>query len=195
MSDLQVLGVVGSLSSNSATRIVVRELEGLLKNHGAVLDMLDFGKEPLELFDPENTYSKPFYPVLKKRIECSDVILLATPDYHGSMSGVLKNFLDHFWTEFAGKLFVPIVASHEKGLTVTDQIRTVARQCYAWTIPYNVSFADKVDVVDGRVVGDAFRKRLEMLSQDIMNYGSLLAEQRRRDMSGKNPGFMARYRE
>jgi len=38
----------------------------------------------------------------------------------------MKNFLDHFWREFAGKLFATIVASHEKGLTVTDQLRTVA---------------------------------------------------------------------
>jgi NAD(P)H-dependent FMN reductase len=35
----------------------------------------------------------------------ADAFVLASPDYHGSMSGVMKNFLDHFWEEFAGKAF------------------------------------------------------------------------------------------
>ena len=36
-------------------------------------------------------------------VEWADAYILATPDYHGSMSGSLKNFLDYFWSEFAGK--------------------------------------------------------------------------------------------
>jgi hypothetical protein len=61
----------------------------------------------------------------------------------------MKNFLDHFWLEFAGKLFATIVASSEKGLMVTDQLHTVARQCYAWTLPYGLAFSNEVDVTGG----------------------------------------------
>jgi FMN reductase len=107
----------------------------------------------------------------------------------------MKNFLDHFWHEFAGKLFATMVASHEKGLTVTDQLRTVARQCYAWSLPYGVSFADNQDVKDGEIVSDAFKKRLEMLTRDVRVYGEILAKQRRSDLQGKDPGFLARHRQ
>ena len=106
----------------------------------------------------------------------------------------MKNFLDHFWREFAGKLFVTIVASHEKGLTVTDQLRTVARQCYAWTLPYGVSFADKADVKDGQIVNDQFQKRLDMMIRDARIYGLTFAQQRRADLAGNDPGFLARLR-
>ena len=112
----------------------------------------------------------------------------------GSISSALKNFLDHFWHEFAGKLFATIVASHEKGLTVTDQLRTVARQCYAWSLPYGVAFTDKVDVQDGKIVGEAFQKRLEMFVRDVRVYGGLLARQRQADLEGTDPGFMAKHR-
>jgi FMN reductase len=122
------------------------------------------------------------------------VFLLGTPDYHGSISSALKNFLDHFWKEFAGKLFATLVASHEKGLTVTDQLRTVARQCYAWTLPYGVSFAETDDVHNGEIVSESLRKRLEMLANDVQSYGTLLARQRRLDLAGKEPGFMAKHR-
>ena len=130
---------------------------------------------------------------LKSRVESADVFILGTPDYHGSISSAMKNFLDHFWHEFAGKLFVTIVASHEKGLTVTDQLRTVARQCYAWTLPYAVSFAD-TDLKDGKVATDSFRKRLEMLVRDARVYGEVIAKQRQADLAGSEHGFMARHR-
>jgi FMN reductase len=110
------------------------------------------------------------------------------------MSSTIKNFLDHFWHEFAGKLFVTIVASHEKGLTVTDQLRTVARQCYAWSLPYGVSFADQVDVKGEAIVSDALRNRVEMMIRDVRVYGEVLAHQRRADLASNDPGFMARWR-
>ena len=107
---------------------------------------------------------------------------------------VLTADLDHFWQEFAGKLFATIVASHEKGLTVTDQLRTVARQCYAWSLPYGISFSDRDDLKDGQVSSDSLKKRLEMFAHDIRVYGEVLAKQRRADLSASDPGFMARYR-
>ena len=80
--------------------------------------MLDFEKEPLALYNPDTAHDLPGYAELQARVHRADVIVLGTPDYHGGISGAMKNFLDHFWHEFAGKLFATIVASHEKGLTV-----------------------------------------------------------------------------
>jgi FMN reductase len=106
----------------------------------------------------------------------------------------MKNFLDHFWQEFAGKLFATVVASHEKGLTVTDQLRTIARQCYAWTLPYGVSLTEDVDVKDCKIVSDSLRNRLDMLIRDARVYGAVLAGQRKADLASPEPGFMARHR-
>ena len=86
------------------------------------------------------------------------------------------------------------MASHEKGLTVTDQLRTIARQCYAWTLPYGVAFMEETDVKDGEIVSEALRKRLEMLIHDSRVYGKLLAQQRRADLKGTEPGFLAKHR-
>src|SRR6266542_6479616 len=196
MSDqpLQVLAVAGSLHRTSATRAVVLRIAEGLKAEGCIVDVLDFGAEPLPLYNPDTAYDAPGFDALQARVERADVYVLGTPDYHGCISGAMKNFLDHFWREFAGKLFATIVASHEKGLTVTDQLRTVARQCYAWSLPYGVSFAEQEDVRDGRIASDALNDRLELLVRDVRVYGTLLARQRRADMAGTEPGFMARHR-
>ncbi len=193
-SFIKVLAVVGSLNRQSATRVVLHDVAEKLRAQGAVVDLLDFHHDPLALFNTDTTYESDEFKNLRPRVENADVLLLGTPDYHGSVSSTLKNFLDHFWTEFAGKLFATVVASHEKGLTVTDQLRTVARQCYAWSLPYGVSFSDKEDVQDGAVASEALKQRLEMFAHDILVYGELLAAQRRADLAGTQPGFLARYR-
>ncbi len=191
---LHVLAVVGSMCEKSATRTVLLHAADDLRSNGCVVDVLDLHAEQLPLFNPETTYRAAHYPALTKRLEQADVFLLATPDYHGSVSGALKNFLDHGWKEFTGKLFATIVGSFEKGLTVHDQLRTVARQCYAWSMPYGVSFVEKEDLKDGQIVTDTLKQRLEMLSRDVRVYGRLLAHQRRSDIAGRDTSFLARQR-
>jgi NAD(P)H-dependent FMN reductase len=194
-ASLNVLAVIGSLQRDSVTRVVVRHVAEQLLAAWCAVDVLDLEKEPLALYNPDTAHDLPGYAKLQARVHRADVIVLGSPDYHGGISGATKNFLDHFWHEFAGKLFASVVASHEKGLTVTDQLRTVARQCYAWTLPYGVSLVEDVDVKDGQIVSDTLKQRLEMLTRDLRVYGELLARQRRADLAGTDPGFLARYRE
>ena len=195
MSDpLNVMAVIGSLHQSSVTKVAVLHVAEGLRQQGAVVDVLDLSAESLPLVNTDTTFTADYYGPLKERVKAADVFVLGTPDYHGSVSGALKNFTDHFWKEFTGKLFAPIVASHEKGLTVHDQIRTIARQCYAWSLPYAVSFEEKKDVIDGEVASDQFRDRLEMMVRDVAVYGRLLADQRAADLQADDPSFMAQLR-
>jgi FMN reductase len=194
-NSLRVLAVAGSLNRDSVTRIVVCEAARQLAERGCDVDILDFEKDPLPLYNPNTAYDAPSFPALKRRVDQADVLLLGTPDYHGGISSVMKSFLDHFWREFGGKLFATIVSSHEKGLTVTDQLRTVARQCYAWSLPYGVAFTGDEDVKDGKIASSSLNRRLEMMCRDIAVYGKLLAQQRRADLASTEPGFMERLRE
>ncbi|MDP7009956.1 MAG: NAD(P)H-dependent oxidoreductase [Verrucomicrobiota bacterium] len=191
---LNIMTVASSLNKQSGTRVVILDVSDALNDAGCNVDILDLAKEQLPLVNTDTTFTADYYATLKERVSKADAYILGTPDYHGGMSGALKNFLDHFWKEFSGKLFAPIVASHEKGLTVHDQIRTVARQCYSWSLPYAVSFNDKEDIADGAVKGDYLRSRLEMLVGDVQAYGKALATQRENDLIGEEPGFMAQLR-
>src|ERR1051325_595631 len=191
---LNVLAVIGSLHRNSVTRIVLNHAAEKLRADGCSVDVLDLQAEPLPLYNPDTAYDTPEFEALQVRVDKADVLILGTPDYHGCISSPLKNFLDHFWHEFAGKLFATVVSSHEKGLTATDQLRTVARQCYAWTLPYGISFAENTDLKDGKIASGAFEKRLEMMIRDARVYGQLLANQRRADLTCQDHCFMARHR-
>jgi FMN reductase len=191
---LRVMAVVGSLKKESVSRAVLRKLADMLSASGCEVDWLDLAAEPLPLFNPDTAKQGSGYAELRKRVEAADVFILGTPDYHGAISSALKNFLDYFWHEFSGKLFIPVVASHEKGLTTIDQIRTIARQCYAWVLPYGAAAADKTDVAQGQIVSKSLQDRLEMLARDARVYGTLLARQRAEDLACEDCTFMARHR-
>jgi FMN reductase len=199
-SSFNILIVVGSPRGDSVTATAADVLCASLARRGAQVRVMNLGTEPLPLFHPDDSPTSKEYQRLKLLMDEADAYILTTPDYHGSMSGILKNFLDHFWTEFAGKLVGTVCSSYEKGLTATDQIRTAIRQMYGWTMPYGVSLSpnDVTVAADGgihAISNESVLRRLEMLARDMLVYGTLLATQRLSDLAGEESStFLARYR-
>jgi FMN reductase len=189
-----VLGVAGSMRRGSySARALAIALERA-KKEGAEVRTLELNKIMLPLYDPNAPASKEAEQAAEA-VAWADAFILASPDYHGSMSGALKNFLDYFYEEFGGKVFGYIVASHEKGLTVMDQMRTAVRQCYGWSMPYGLSVNGPQDFSGSEIVNARVAKRLQMMSRDLVAYGRLIRDQFERDFqSGEQDTFAAHYR-
>jgi NAD(P)H-dependent FMN reductase len=172
-----VLGVAGSTRHASySTRALTIALE-YAKKHGAEVRLLDLSK----------------VDHVTKEVAWADSFILASPDYHGSMSGTLKNFLDYFYEEFAGKVFAYIVASHEKGLTVMEQMRTTVRQCYGWSMPYGVSLNGPQDFTGEEIKNTKLSSRLQMMARDLVIYGRILRDQFIHDFGSTEPDTFAAY--
>lgn len=192
---MKILAVLASPRQKSLSEAALHYCAPVALQFEAEFKILDLRETALPLYAPETAGAAENFTAIKGLVDESDALILATPDYHGSMSGMLKNFLDYFWTEFAGKTFGYICASHEKGLTAMDQIRTVVRQCYGWSLPYGVAVSnDDVDE-ENRIVRPAKQARLEMFIRDMAVYGRLLTRQRREDLTSEEVRtFMAKYR-
>ncbi|MDH3502504.1 MAG: NAD(P)H-dependent oxidoreductase [Nitrosopumilus sp.] len=192
---LKILGVASSMREISySTRILKQVLEKSEKN-GAETRLLNLRKLQLPIYHPEKNNSSEIDKVTEY-VKWADAFILATPDYHGSMSGVMKNFLDFFWSDFTGKTFGYVCASHEKGLTVMDQMRTAVRQCYGWSMPYGISVNSDQDFdKQGNITNKNIIARIEMIGRDLVVYGSLIADQYKKDLQSKESNtFAARYR-
>jgi NAD(P)H-dependent FMN reductase len=193
---LRLLGVSGSM------RQVSRGLQALdyalahAAAHGAQTRLLNLQVLDLPMFQPDAPNALPAAAEARSAVEWADALIIASPDYHGSMSGAVKNFFDYHWSEFAGKLFGYICTSHEKGLTAMDQMRTAVRQCYGWSLPYGVSIhAEHDDLPLEAGVGSAeLQRRLQMLARDTVVYGALIRQQFLQDQRSGAASFAARYR-
>ncbi|MCL6642164.1 MAG: NAD(P)H-dependent oxidoreductase [Candidatus Bipolaricaulota bacterium] len=88
---MKILGISGSLRKQSYNTAALRAAGELLPA-GATLELFDLSSIPLYNEDIE-----PFpHPVraFRAAIAQSDALLIATPEYNHSISGVLKNALD-----------------------------------------------------------------------------------------------------
>jgi NAD(P)H-dependent FMN reductase len=175
---LRVLGVNGSLRAHSRSSLAVRLALESAKLRNAEIRLLELRDLDLPLYNPDREEELAAAEALGKDMEWADAIILSSPDYHGSMSGAMKNFLDYNWAELAGKLFGYICSSNEKGLTVMDQMRTVVRQCYGWSMPYGVSFNGNADFdKNGVVTNPKVEERLKMMARDLVTYGAIIRRQ------------------
>jgi NAD(P)H-dependent FMN reductase len=200
ITDIKLLGVATSLREDShSTHALKILLEVAANKYGAKARLLELRKTKLPLYNPsiESTeITNGSILEVTEAVIWADAFVLASPDYHGSMSGTMKNFLDYFWKEFAGKTFGYLCTSHEKGLTVMDQMRTAVRQCYGWSMPYGVSVNGERDFnAKGEINNTILARRLNMLARDLVVYGRLIKEQFQKDLAGDTlDTFAARYR-
>lgn len=193
---LNVLGVGSSMRQGSYSTTALNMILDMAKGNEAETKLLDLRQTNLPMLYAVKDDTHEIGQVTEL-VEWADAYILATPDYHGSMSGSLKNFLDYFWSEFAGKTFGYIVASHEKGLTVMDQMRTAVRQCYGWSIPYGISINPEDDFNDKKeVINRKLWSRLDMLARDLVVYGKLIRKQFVNDLLPNAPvnTFAAYYK-
>lgn len=93
---MRALAIPGSLRADSLNRRLLEAAEGVGSRLGVELEILEPGVlRSLPHFD-QGLEADPGDAVgrLRRRIERADALLIATPEYNGSVPGVLKNALD-----------------------------------------------------------------------------------------------------
>ncbi len=194
---LNVLGVGSSMRRDSFSTETLKIILNKANKNGGDTRLLNLYSNPLPMYTAEYNEKLSAIKHAVELVNWADAIILATPDYHGSMAGSLKNFLDYFWAEFAGKTFGYLCSSHEKGLTVMDQMRTAIRQCYGWSLPYGISINSTQDFnTDREIINAQLLGRLESFARDLVVYGNLISNQFKKDLSSTiQNSYAVHYRE
>lgn len=87
--------LVGTNRPGSNTRLVARQIEALYAELHESVRVLDLAQLPPEVFAPKAYAEKPasFAPFADAVLQSSGLHVV-TPEYNGSMPGVLKHFID-----------------------------------------------------------------------------------------------------
>ena len=89
ISAFKVLGVAGSTRGQSYRTRALKIVLEHAKKQGAEVRLLELGKTALPLYNPSSEASKEVEEAAE-HVAWADAFILASPDYHGSMSGALK---------------------------------------------------------------------------------------------------------
>lgn len=131
---------VGS-TSETALRVALRHAERM----GAETIAIAGTGMPVEPYDPQRPERSPQATTLIEALRRADAVVVASPGYHGSLSGLVKNTLDYVedLREDArpyldGRAFgVIAVAEGPQALGPTvAALRSIAHALRAWPTPY-----------------------------------------------------------
>ncbi|ADP69616.1 NADPH-dependent FMN reductase [Rhodomicrobium vannielii ATCC 17100] len=163
---LRIVGVTGSVSSPSRTRAVV---EATLARIGDAPDvertLIDVAELlPWLAIRCRDEASPPILHALDA-IEGADLLIVGTPVYKGSYTGMLKHLFDLLNYPALFKTPVGLIAvggSDRHALVIEHELRPLFGFFGAKTLPTGIFLSDKT-IEGGRVTDDAANARLDHL--------------------------------
>lgn len=97
MAHSKILVFAGSTREGSLNRKLARLAAGILEKRGLDVTLLDLRDYPMPLYDGdlEVTHGLPERAkAFKEALRAHDAFVIASPEYNGSFSGLLKNAID-----------------------------------------------------------------------------------------------------
>lgn len=171
----RVVALCGSLRDESKTRIALDEALEAAAGAGARTSLVDLRSYDLPPFDANNTTAGDAES-LRRIIGKADSVLLGTPNYHGSFSGVLKNALDYCKREEFENTTVGLleVAAGDLPGSALHHLRTVCRVLNAWTLPLEVAIPRSYSIIeDSGIVDGDLAERVYQLGEQLVAYAGV----------------------
>ncbi len=175
---VQVVGICGSLRKGSYTRLAVNiALRGAAET-GAQTTLLDLAEYALMFAGRGDEAEWESLRTLRRQVKEADGIVLGTPEYHGSFSGVLKNALDLMgFAEFEGKMLGLVGVSGGKmgAFDALNSLRNIGRALHAWVVPEQASVPEAWNVFDtaGRAKDAEIEERLLSVGRQVARFARL----------------------
>ncbi|MEO0408464.1 MAG: NADPH-dependent FMN reductase [Cyanobacteria bacterium P01_A01_bin.135] len=170
----KIVGIGGSLRSDSHSMQALHLAIERVKALGADGEVLDLREMNLPFCDGGEDY--PDYPdvvKLQNTVKAADGLILATPEYHGSVSGVIKNALDLMsFDELSGKVAGVIsVLGGQPNSNALNELRLILRWVHAWVIPEQVAIGRAWQAFDedGTLKDEKLGERFDKFAQSLVS--------------------------
>lgn len=168
------VAIAGSLRPNSYSHLALAEAVRRVQALGAEVQVLDLRQMNLPFCDGGDDYAAyPDVAVLSQAVKAADGLILASPEYHGSVSGVLKNALDLLgFDELSGKVAGNIsVLGGQSNSNTLNALRVILRWVHAWVIPEQIAIGQAWQAFgdDGKLLDEKLAQRFDGFAQSLVD--------------------------
>jgi FMN reductase len=196
---LHIVGIGGTVRAGSSSEQALRIAVGRAAAGGASTRVFA-GAElaRLPMYAPEAGDGGPVARELVEHLRRADGVILASPGYHGSISGLVKNALDY--TEDMRDDALPYLADRSVGLVVTAHgwqaavttltaLRAIVHALRGWVTPYGAAVnSQQTRFDDGGCAEPAVVEQLQTVADEVVRFADLVAARRHAVLSGPQPG-------
>jgi chromate reductase len=180
-----LIAFAGSLRKDSYNKILVNLAADKARESGAKVTVIDLKEYPLPIFDEdlEAELNSPELTALRALLASANGLLIASPEYNGSFSSVLKNTLDWLsrpakdesYSPVYGQLTVGLMAASPGGLggiRGLSHIRELMSNLGSLVVPNQIAVGAAYKEFDenGQLNNAATNDRLTALVQQVIDY-------------------------
>lgn len=194
-SPVRVLCIGGSTRPNSSSEKAVNVSARAAEAAGAIVDLMVSRELMFPIYDTETTDRTPEAARFLKAACAADALIIASPGYHGGMSGMLKNVLDYLEdTNKDERVYldgVPvgcIAVSYGWQATVStlQSIRTTVHALRGWPSPFGatINATEQIFDAEGACVDERARFGLETVARQVVEFAQLRKAGLLPDVSG-----------
>ncbi|MBL6734069.1 MAG: NAD(P)H-dependent oxidoreductase [Candidatus Poseidonia sp.] len=178
-SKMKVLGLAGEYRATSKSGMLVNAALAVAAEQGVETVFWDLSEHPLPLVGEEGCWSHPNVQAFQTLLTECDAFFLASPEYHGTMSGVMKNTLDWMYDKHVGgKVFG--LMSTLGGVTnanTLNHMRIALRWLHGWPVPEQLAIGHVKEAFteDGQLLDESLQERLRGLVESVLTAAEKLS--------------------
>jgi NAD(P)H-dependent FMN reductase len=164
-----------SLHPTSKSRLLAREMQGLLEKRGVDVQWLDLAETSLPLCDGASCYGEPNVQLVGDLIKNAEGILIATPIYNYSCSASAKNLIELTGKNWSGKVVSFLCAAGGAGsyMSIMGLANHLMLDFRSIIVPRFV-YAQPKDFDGDAIAPDFACERLDELAKALIRFGTAL---------------------
>jgi FMN reductase len=165
----KLVAIAGSPTPHSRTKQLVAEVLGrIAQETGGSASIVDIADLVSCLMARSREEAAPSLADALQSVEQADLLVVGSPVYKGSYTGLFKHFMD--LVDYKSLVGVPVAllatgGSDRHALVIDHQLRPLFGFFNAHTLPTGVFLSDR-SFVDGRIQDPALQKRLSILAHE-----------------------------
>ena len=138
---MNITMIAGSNRKDASSTHLLQYIGRLLQSQNISVTLVDLHELQLPLYSPDNEEVPSSVQCLRDAVTAADGLILATPEYHGSISGVLKNALDYIQGgQLSGKAVLSVSSSGGPiGVSSLTHLQSIVRNLHGMNSPEWIS--------------------------------------------------------
>jgi FMN reductase len=176
-----VLGLGGTMRSGSITERVLEISLCAASAAGAETVIISGPELALPLYDAQEPARSAAAVRLLDQLRRADGVIIASPAYHGSVSGLVKNALDYAedlrdeprpYLDGMAVGLIACAAGWQAATQTLLALRSIAHALRAWPTPLGAAINTSSELLDasGRCMDEALQLKLETVGRQVFDF-------------------------
>ena len=179
---IKILGLSGSYGLTSKNGLLLSAALDECQKLGAEVHIWDLVEKPLPLVGAEGSWQDANVKEFQALATECDGYILTSPEYHGTMSGVMKNTLDWVYKDHVGGKAFGLMSTLGgiSNSNTLNHMRIAVRWIHGWCVPEQVAVGKVKEAFDedNNLTDTDVAERVVGLAQSVVSAAIMLRDNR-----------------